>query len=103
VERIADRALVLDSGAIRDVLDVRARDTAADYRLRLAQPFDDVGGAFPDATRIAELEYVVAVTGPADLSQRLAGLIALGALIDTVEPLRPGLEERVRGTLDGPG
>ena len=102
VERIADRALVLDSGAIRDVLDVRARDTAADYRLRLAQPFDDVGGAFPDATRIAELEYVVAVTGPADLSQRLAGLIALGALIDTVEPLRPGLEERVRGTLDGP-
>jgi ABC-type multidrug transport system ATPase subunit len=101
VERIADRAVVLDKGAVRDVLDVRGRATAADYRLRLALPFDNVAGAFPDAMRIDELEYVVVVTGPADLSQRLGGLIALGALIDTVEPVRPGLEERVRGTLDG--
>lgn len=100
VERIADRAVVLDKGAVRDVLDVRG-PAAADYRLRLAVPFDNVDGAFPDATRIDELEYVVVVTGPADLSQRLGGLIALGALIDTVEPVRPGLEERVRGTLDG--
>lgn len=101
VERIADRALVLDNGAVRDVLDVRARAAALHYRIRFAQPFDDVGGAFPDATRIDDLAYVVVVTGPADLSLRLGGLIALGALIDTVEPVRPGLEERVRGTLDG--
>lgn len=101
VERIADRALVLEKGAVRDVLDVRARDAAADYRLRLAVPFADATAAFPGAVRIDELEYIVNVTSPADLSQRLGGLLALGALIDTVEPVRPGLEERVRDSLEG--
>lgn len=100
IERIADRAVVLDGGCIREILDVRTSDAAAHYRIRLAVPFVDVAHAFPGAVGTGELEYVVNVTGPAELSQRLGGLIALGAVIAAVEPVRPDLEERVRIALD---
>jgi hypothetical protein len=56
---------------------------------------------FPDAVRAGERDWTVTVGGPAELSQRLAALLAQGALIEAVEPLRSGLEERVRGALEG--
>lgn len=100
VERIADRAIVLDGGAVRDVLDVRERAAAASYRIRLAAPFEEVPIAFPGAERAGELEQIVTVASAAELSQRLAALIALGAVIAAVEPIRPDLEARVRDALE---
>lgn len=101
VERIADHALVLDAGAVREILDVRAHHQNIEYRVRLAAPFDQFMEAFPRAARLDALQYAVNVAGPAELSQRLGGLIALGALIAAVEPVRADLEERVRTALDG--
>lgn len=101
LERIADHALVLDDGEVRDVLDIRAPDSTLEYRLTLAAPSDQVSVAFPGAERLSELEYTLAVTGPAELSQRLGGLIALGGVVAAVEPVRADLEERVRTALDG--
>ncbi|HSK18650.1 MAG TPA: ABC transporter ATP-binding protein [Longimicrobiales bacterium] len=103
IERIADRALVLDSGAVRDLLDVRGPDITAEYRLRLDAPCAAVAEAFPGADQLNDREYLVHVTGAAELSQRLGGLIALGAVIAAVEPVRRDLEERVRTALDGDG
>ncbi|MBR9990806.1 MAG: ABC transporter ATP-binding protein [Gemmatimonadetes bacterium] len=102
LERVADHAVVLDGGSVRDIIAVRdSRSGDASYRLRLAEPFDFVAAAFPAAAAIDQLEYVVTVTGSAELSQRLAGLLALGAVITAVEPERQALEQRVRSALDG--
>lgn len=101
LERIADRALVLDAGVVREVIDIRAHEQTVEYRLRLAARFEQVMEAFPRAQQLDELQYAVSVAGPAELSQRLAGLLALGAVISSVEPVRADLEERVRTALDG--
>jgi ABC-type multidrug transport system ATPase subunit len=101
LERLADRAVVLDGGSLRDVLDVRGHDIAAEYRLRLGAPFGSIAAAFPGAVQLDQVQYIVDVTGPAELSQRLGGLIAMGAVIAAVEPVRADLEERVRTVLDG--
>jgi ABC-type multidrug transport system ATPase subunit len=101
LERIADHAIVLDNGSVRDVIHIGASgDVDVTYRLRLAEPFDAVASAFPRAATGDPLEYIVQVTGPAELSQRIAGLIAMGGIIAAVEPVRPDLEERVRSALD---
>lgn len=102
IERVADHAVVLDAGSVRNILDVRdSRSGDVTYRLSLAEPFDNVTAAFPAAAAIDELEYVVTVTDPAELSQRLAGLLGLGAVIAAIEPERQALEQRVRSALDG--
>jgi ABC-2 type transport system ATP-binding protein len=101
LERIADYALVLDAGAVRDVLDVRAPYQNTEYHIHLAAPFDLLIDAFPGADRLDDVHYLVNVAGPAELSQRLGGLIALGALIVAVEPASADLEGRVRTALDG--
>jgi ABC-type multidrug transport system ATPase subunit len=99
LERSADRALVLDTGVVREILDVRARGSATGYRLVLAEPCGSMAEAFPGATQVDELRWTVSVTGPADLTQRIAGLIALGAVLVAVEPEHTDLEERVRSAL----
>src|SRR5690606_7081998 len=101
LERIADHALVLEAGEVRDVLDIHAPATTVEYRLVLAAPFGQIHAAFPDAERVDDLNYHLSVTNAAELSQRLGGLIALGATVAAVEPVRAGLEERVRTALDG--
>jgi ABC-2 type transport system ATP-binding protein len=100
VERIADRAIVLESGAVREVLDVRASDDILDYRIRLAAPFADVAAAFPAAVAEHATTFTTRVASAADLSQRLGALLAAGAVIMAVEPLRTPLEDRVRASLD---
>ncbi|HEX2166081.1 MAG TPA: ABC transporter ATP-binding protein [Longimicrobiales bacterium] len=99
LERLADRAIVLDRGSIRDILDVRGGAVSAEYRIRLAEPFDGIAEAFPGATSLDASDYLVTVGGAAELSQRLGGLIALGAIVTGVEPVRADLEERVRTSL----
>jgi ABC-type multidrug transport system ATPase subunit len=101
VERVADRAVVLDRGTVREVLDIGAGGGTSTYRIALGAPFDDVATMFPDAVRAGERDWTVTVGGSAELSQRLAALLAQGALVEAVEPLRSGLEERVRGALEG--
>ncbi|MGH7448479.1 MAG: ABC transporter ATP-binding protein [Longimicrobiales bacterium] len=101
VERIADRAVVLENGTIRDLLDVRAHDVSAEYRITLAVPCAGMAEVFPEAARVDGLDYHVRLTGATELTQRLAGLIALGGVVAAVVPLRPNLEERVRGALAG--
>jgi ABC-2 type transport system ATP-binding protein len=101
VERVADRAVLLEKGGIRDIIDTSTDDPPASYRIRLAAPFETVAEAFPDADRDAEgTSFTVSVTGPGELSQRVGALITLGAVITAVEPLRRPLEERVRDTLE---
>jgi ABC-2 type transport system ATP-binding protein len=99
VERIADRAVVLDAGRVRKVLDLTAPRESVDYRIRLATASDAILPTFPDAMHADELTFTVRVSSPAELSQRLGALIASGAIIAAVEPLHEALEERVRAAL----
>ncbi|HEX6309023.1 MAG TPA: ABC transporter ATP-binding protein [Longimicrobiales bacterium] len=101
IERIADRAVILDGGSVRDIIDVRSPGPPARYRLSLAAPFEGIAALFPDAERAGELEYLIRVVSSAELSQRLGALLESGALIRAVEPVRTPLEERVRDALDG--
>lgn len=99
VERIADRAVVLDAGRVRKVIDLTAPREPVEYRIRLAAASDAIQPSFPDAMHEDERTFTVRVSGPAELSQRLGALIASGAIIAAVEPLHEALEERVRAAL----
>jgi ABC-2 type transport system ATP-binding protein len=100
VERIADRAVLLERGRVREVLDTQPTAEPSRYRVRLATPFDRVRDVFPAATFEAGEVFIIDVGGPAELSERIGALIGLGALIAAVEPLRQPLEDRVRAALE---
>lgn len=103
VERLADRAVLLDRGVIRDILDLTPTDRPTAYRLRLQNAEPAIGEIFPGATSPGEGtgDYQVTVRDAADLSSRLAALLDLGVIIIAVEPAGPPLEERVRRALEG--
>jgi ABC-2 type transport system ATP-binding protein len=101
VERIADRAVVLDAGAVREVMETRAAHMVSTYRVRLVSGAAHVSSAFPAATMIDELAFTCAVSGAEELSARLSALLELGAVVTAVEPLQRPLEERVRAALEG--
>jgi ABC-type multidrug transport system ATPase subunit len=102
VERVADRAVLLEDGGVRDVIETRATDPPSTFRIRLAAPFGRIAEAFPDAAADAGgTSFTVTVASAAELSERVGALIALGAVIAAVEPLRQPLEERVRDALEG--
>lgn len=97
VERLADRATLLEKGTVRDVLDTRAPADPRAYTLRIAAPADIVGEIFPGAASDDDaLSYQVTVESPADLSARLAALLAAGVHVTAVEPRTEPFEERVR-------
>jgi len=101
VERLADRAIVLEDGRVRDVLDVRGPDgPATRYRLDVDAHPDVIAIAFPDADPVAS-PLTVMVADPAELSHRLAALLDAGGIVRAVVP-EAGLEERVRRKLDEP-
>jgi ABC-2 type transport system ATP-binding protein len=108
VERTADRAVLLEQGAVRGVLETRpAAGVEVDYRVRLDRPFDSVHAVFPeaaaetttDAAAAQGQSFIVTVAGPVELSERLGALLALGAVVAAVEPVHHPLEERVRAAL----
>jgi len=101
VERIADRAVLLENGAVREVLHTRDDERAAMWRITLAAPTDAADTAFPMRERISDLQFDVQLAGPHELSERLGALIVLGGTVSGVEPLRRPLEERVRDALGG--
>jgi ABC-type multidrug transport system ATPase subunit len=101
VERTADRALLLEHGTVRGVLDTRATAAAAAYRITLDRPFDRLRDVFPDAVLADDgTSCVVTVPGATELSQRIGALIELGGVITAVEPVHEPLEDRVRAALE---
>jgi ABC-2 type transport system ATP-binding protein len=102
VERVADRAVLLERGAVREILVTRSGEPDTRYRLQLAAPFEAVRDFFPDATAdpAAPTAFTVSVANAVELSQRIAALLAQGAILAGVEPLRLPLEERVRDALE---
>jgi ABC-2 type transport system ATP-binding protein len=101
VERVADRAVLLRDGAVREVLDTRDDARTAAWLITLAAPFEAATDAFPNLQRIDELQFTAQLSGPQELSERVGALIALGGTIEGVEPQRRPLEDRVRDALDG--
>lgn len=99
VERVADRAVLLEAGRIRSTLQTRDAHAATLYSIRTAIPTDAVAAAFTDAARMAPDEWHVTVATPAELSERLAALLAMGAVVTAVEPRNNTLEERVQQAL----
>jgi ABC-2 type transport system ATP-binding protein len=105
VERVAERAVLLEGGRVRDIIETRTAAPAA-WRITLATPFDRVSDAFPaaasaNATADDGLSFTATASGPGELSERLAALLALGAVVTAVHPVVQPLEERVRDALAG--
>jgi ABC-type multidrug transport system ATPase subunit len=109
VERMADRALLLDGGSIRELLDVRRPHPGVErYCITLARPAAALAELFPDARAEGEgdgggARYHVTVTDAEELSARLAALLARGATLIAVAPVTEPLEARVQRALSGGG
>lgn len=118
VERVADRVVVLEDGRVRDTLAARASASAA----WLIEVLEDGGQRTGEAVRAAfsgagpvaaagpgdgarggpgVASYRVSAAGAADLSARLAALLASGVVVRAVHPAGEALEERVRQALAG--
>lgn len=103
VERLADRAALLEDGALREVVDLAPRHGAPlRYLLRTDAPRDAVVRAFTGArahgTGRGAPAYTIEVEDAHDLSRRLAALLELGATVHEVRPRAGDLEARVRGS-----
>jgi ABC-2 type transport system ATP-binding protein len=99
MERIADRAILLEDGRVKDVLEVQGpAGPATRYRLDVDAPAEVLAIAFPDADPAAR-PLIVTVADPAELSHRLGALLAEGGILRAVVP-ETGLEERVRRRLE---
>jgi ABC-2 type transport system ATP-binding protein len=101
VERVADRALLLEQGVMRGILETRSAAAGTRYTIRLATSFPRMAEAFPDAVPGADDAWTVTVAGAGELTERVGALIALGGVIAAVEPDREPLEDRVRAALEG--
>ena len=99
VERSAERAVLLENGRIRDVLETRPAATPTRYRIEIAAGHG-IDEFFPSAQASeSSLQYDVVVADAAELSARLAALIAGGGVVVSVTPDRQPLEERVHRAL----
>ena len=100
VERIANRAVVLANGGIRESLELNQPPEEGRWTLRLTRPHAAVAELFPGATPLndgdADASFAITARDPSDLSTRLAALIHAGATVLEVTPVRPSLEQRVR-------
>jgi ABC-type multidrug transport system ATPase subunit len=107
VERTTDRAVLLDAGGVREVLETRPAGDASTWEIVVAAPSPPPGDAFPGATLLAGDEaheaWAVVVADATELSGRLAGLLAAGAIVLGVRPMTEPLEDRVRRALGGDG
>jgi ABC-type multidrug transport system ATPase subunit len=101
VERIADRASVMENGRIRETLDLRAPAARMEYVIRLAAASPAMTDAFPGAVPSGDgaSAFRVEVESVAELSTRLAALIDGGGVVAVVVPVGAPLEERVRRIL----
>jgi ABC-type multidrug transport system ATPase subunit len=101
IERLVQHVVLLDAGAVRDSFDITQATTGERrYRIALQAPLSELQTVFP-AVHLVENQRVFTVTvlDAHDLSTRLAALLALGAVVESVQPA-DGLEERVRAALE---
>jgi ABC-2 type transport system ATP-binding protein len=106
VERLAARAVVLDAGRVREVVDLEAPEEPRRYLLEVAARAGAVAVVFPGAEALqvrGSALYRVEAEGPVELSRRLAALLATGAVVASVRPETGPLEERVRRALESAG
>ncbi len=110
VERVADRALVLERGVLRETIRLD-RSAARTFRIQVERGAALLPGAFPDARRVAgdvaddAAEFEVDVASTAELADGLTAFLSAGGRVVAVQPTGPGLEERVKGlgsAEDGP-
>ncbi|MEO5511317.1 MAG: ABC transporter ATP-binding protein [Longimicrobiales bacterium] len=99
VERIADTIIMLEAGAVKDILDTAGSHTATGFRIQLAHVFARVSDIFPDAV-VDGASFSTTVRDAEDLNNRLAALIDIGGRIVGVTPDTARLEDRVRRELD---
>lgn len=99
VERLADRVLLLDRGEVRGFMPARAPAGAGEYRIALLSGAEHVAAVFPEALPDEERSYRVTVADAQELSNRVAALLARGAVIVSVRPA--ALEERIRPGYEG--
>jgi ABC-type multidrug transport system ATPase subunit len=102
VERSADLVVLLDGGRIVESFETRPETAPArTWRLRLAALTEHVTAVFPGALSLEDgREFLVDAADDADLSVRLAALLATGAIVSAVEPAAEALETRVRRALE---
>jgi ABC-type multidrug transport system ATPase subunit len=108
LERLADGAILLEAGRVRDTIALTAPETPTIWTLRLARPSAAVAELFPAAVLLdnddaaaesGAAQYAVSAAGAADMSARIAALLATGAILLEVSPAGVSLEDRVRQSL----
>jgi ABC-2 type transport system ATP-binding protein len=101
VERVADQAVVLSDGRVREVVELRGGGgPRAAYRLEVegAECARRVADAFPGALPVtgAAHAFRVEAGGARDLTHRLERLIGAGAIVRSVTPEAGSLRDRYR-------
>jgi ABC-2 type transport system ATP-binding protein len=99
VERVADQAVILSAGRVREVVDLRAAaGPVPAYRLEVegTESARHVPAAFPGALPLRGDGHTFRVEagGARDLTRRLGALIQAGALVRSVAPDAGGLRDR---------
>src|SRR5262245_40052046 len=100
VERLVDHVLLLDAGAIRDTFAIApAAAGPRRYRIALQAPLPQLREAFAEIeSESDERLFTVTVRDVHELSARLSALLALGGVVEAVQPA-DSLEDRVREAL----
>ena len=95
LERLADRAILLQNGRVSEIMSLRTRTDTRMYRIELAAAVDAINDFFPGAARGERAtEFTVKVSDVADLNRRLAALLAAGGAVIAVNAADT-LEDRV--------
>ena len=95
LERLADRAIVLQNGRVAETVSLRDLSGSQTFRIALATTYDQLTDIFPDAEMVAPPStYVVKVADVGDLNRRLAALLSFGVNVVAVQPAET-LEGRV--------
>jgi ABC-2 type transport system ATP-binding protein len=99
VERLVDRVIVLNDGAVVESFAIDAdRAERRRYRIELQSAVSGAAQLFGTTVNDAERSFVVELADARELSQRLAALLELGAIVESVTPA-DDLEHRVRTAL----